>query len=168
MAPVRTGAEKKRYSSQISRTATATSTRYAAPLSTKCIVRRRPDNPKATTHASKLIQTRRNVSGRMCRMSCAPTGTPMARLGRICGMSAMLPREYRPAKAYATAGQLRSPSDGQDVRVEHEFNRHQRRVQYAVGEEQQRDGNGDGREPVPKGAVDRRGQQRDPDERDCV
>jgi hypothetical protein len=34
-----------------------------------------------------------NVSGRMCRMTCVPSGTPTARLGRICGMSAMLVRE---------------------------------------------------------------------------
>ena len=53
--------------------------------------------PKPTTHASKLMQTRRNVSALMWRISHAPSGTPTIRLGRIAGVSARLSMVNKPA-----------------------------------------------------------------------
>ena len=66
---------------------TTTITRYDALLSTifsSCSSR---DRPKATIQASKLMQMRRNVSGRTRWMMNAPSGTPTTMLGTIRGMS---------------------------------------------------------------------------------
>ena len=41
------------------------------------------ERPNPTIHASKLMQTRRKLSGRIFWMSTAPIGTPMAMLGRM-------------------------------------------------------------------------------------
>ena len=51
--------------------------------------------------------------------------------------------------------------DPQHVGVEHDFDRHECRVEDAIGEEQQGDRNGDRREAVSEGAVDDRCGERD-------
>jgi hypothetical protein len=76
---------------------TAASTPYASVPSTMWRARRRVEMPKPTTQASKLMQIRRKVSALIRRMSQAPSGTPMSRLGRSDGTSARLPAVNRPA-----------------------------------------------------------------------
>ena len=65
------------------------------------------------------------------------------------------------------AGQ-RTAIHPQHVGIERDFNQHKRRIEDAVGEKQQRERHGDSREPVAKGAVDGRGEERDEGERDYL
>src|ERR1700687_3100517 len=103
MGAVTIGPEKKRYSSQASSRATPTSTRYAALVSTSFSSPSSLERPNATTQASKLMQTRLNVSGRTFWMIIAPRGTPTKMLGTIHGTSAKLAALYNPASEYAPA-----------------------------------------------------------------
>ena len=54
------------------------------------------------------------------------------------------------------------------VRVERHLDQHQRRIQHAVGQEEQCQRHGDRGEPVPERAVDDRGAEGDDDEREHV
>ena len=58
--------------------------------------------------------------------------------------------------------------DPQHVGVQHDFDRHERRIQHPVGEEEQRDRNGERGETVAQRAVHCRGEERDTDKRDDV
>ncbi len=62
----------------------------------------------------------------------------------------------------------RGPVDPEDVGVQHDLDGHQRRVQHPVGQEQERQRNGDRRKPVPQRAVDDSGTEGDGDEGDLV
>src|SRR5262249_1500066 len=83
-------AVKERYSSQPSIATTTARTLNAAEPGTICSSRSSIDNPKPTTHASKLIHIRRKVSGDRCRIRTTPIGTPTTTLGTIFGISATL------------------------------------------------------------------------------
>ena len=56
-------------------------TPYAHGLATKSSSISTRDRPKPTTHASKLMQMRRNVSESTWRMKKAPSGIPTSTLG---------------------------------------------------------------------------------------
>ncbi len=58
------------------------------------------------------------------------------------------------------------PVDEQDIGVEHDFEQHERRIEDAACEEQERQRHGDRREPVSDRAIDDRGQQRDDGQHD--
>ena len=58
--------------------------------------------------------------------------------------------------------------DPQHVGIQHDLDRHERRVQHAVGEEEQRNRHGERGEPVPQRAVDGGGEERDADESNRV
>ena len=59
----------------------------------------------------------------------------------------------------------RPPVHPQHIGVERDFHEDQRRIERAVGEEEQRQRNGDRGEPVPQRAVDHGGAKGDDDER---
>ena len=91
--------------------------------------------------------------------------------GLTCETSAV-PR-MTPGSRPMTIGSTRRQTRGSDVTihpehvsVERDFDRDERRVEDAVGEKQQRDRDGNGREPVPERTVDYGRAERDDRERE--
>src|SRR5205823_31853 len=89
---------KNRYSSHASTRPTVVSTENAGAPSTKASCCNSVEMPYPTTQASKLMQTRRKVSGRTWRMIRTPRGIPTTRLGRMYGNKPTLSVTNIPAK----------------------------------------------------------------------